>query len=63
MGLKQCREDEEFMIALNQMQQMVEVIANAVRRLRAQAEARLEDDKNTEESEAEVASEESSVVH
>lgn len=63
MGLKQRREDQEFMIALNQMQQMVEVVANAVRRLRAQAEARLEDDKNTEESEAEVASEESSVVH
>jgi hypothetical protein len=63
VGLKQRREDQEFMIALNQMQQMVEVVANAVRRLRAQAEARLEDDKNTEESEAEVASEESSVVH
>ncbi len=63
MGLKQRREDEEFMIALNQMQQMVEVIANAVRRLRAQAEARMADDTNTEESEAEVASEESSVVH
>ncbi len=63
MGLKQRREDEEFMIALNQMQQMVEVVANAVRRLRAQAESRMADDRNTEESEAEVASDESSVVH
>ncbi len=69
MGLKQRRsEDEEFMITLNQVQQMVEVMANAVRRLREQAEVRLaaEENKRAEESEAseaDAASEESPLVH
>ena len=65
MGLKQRRgEDEEFMITLNQMQQMVEVMANAVRRLREQAEVRLaEVDRKAEESEAEATSDESPLVH
>ncbi|MEE9254098.1 MAG: hypothetical protein V3U43_04130 [Pseudomonadales bacterium] len=63
MGLKRRRDDEQFMITLDQVQQMVEVMANAVKRLREQAEMRLAEDRERDESDTEMASDDSSVVH
>jgi prefoldin subunit 5 len=61
VGLK--RRDEEFMKTLDQMQQMVELMANAVKRLRNQAEKRLAESAERERQDAEAAADESPLVH
>lgn len=63
MGLKRRRDDEDFMITLDQIQQMVEVMAGTVKRLREQAEVRLAADREKDEADTSTASNESSLVH
>ena len=63
MGLKRRRDDEDFMITLDQIQQMVEVMAGTVKRLREQAEVRLAADREKDETDTSIASNESSLVH
>lgn len=64
MGLKRRRDDEQFMIALDQMQQMVEVMASVVKRLREQAQHRLAEIAEREQPDMEeTAADDSRLVH